>query len=240
MNTLMAGTGNAGRSRYTAAGYAYDENAAQERELHIGRDQAGFKRELMRDNNRVGYSAPELDDDGIPFSFFVEEARREEERERAKKERERSARMEAEEEKLSFIEYLRRTVRRSRRERRAMVACCVLAMVSVTLFAFYLQGVIDGVRKRDLIEGYENGAKTYMAEIEETSRKIEAAQNGELIRNRAQNELGMLRGERVATQTIYIQTYNLTTAEPAEQYAQEESGLLDWLLSVAAIFDFKS
>ena len=245
MNTLMAGAGNAGRGRYTAAGYAYsayDKANERENELYIGKDRADFARELIRDNNRVGYSAQELDEDGIPFSFFINEAERSEKRaeesrqRRAKKQEER-----IEEELIEESTFAERVFYAMRRERGAAILCGVLFMLNLTLFAFFCQGLIDWVDLGKQIQSYENGLKFYEKEIQTTQMKIAEATRGDLIRNKAQNELGMLRGERVATQKIYIQTSNLAAADHAEQtVAQQERGLLDWLLSVADIFDFKS
>lgn len=235
VNTLMAGTGKAVRGRYTAAGYtAHDE--AKESELYLERDQAGFARELIRDNNRIGYSGQGLDDDGLPFSFFIDEVQRDEERRRAKKTNARAAARQREEE-LTFTERLAIV---ARRERRAVAVCCALFALNLTLLAFWGQAMIDSVSKRDQILAYENGKAAYEMEIQEARRKIDAAQSGERIRNLAQNELGMLRGERVETQKIYIQTSNLASAQQPAAVAEESAGLLDWLLSVADIFDFKS
>jgi len=235
----MAGVQSASRGHYSAAGYTYDQ--AQERDLYLGADAAGFARELIRDNNRVGYSSDALDDDGLPFSFFMEEkergAKREEERRVRKVKYQASRRREEELKGISFVERFEYALRR---ERRAAMVCGVLLALNLTLLAFFGQAVIDGVRVCDQILMYENGAAAYQAEIEAVTMKIEEATNGTLIRNKAQNELGMLRSERVATQTIYIQTNNRSAEQSLEQVAQEESGLLDWLLSVADILDFKS
>lgn len=245
MNTLMAGAGNAGRGRYTAAGYAYsayDEANERESDLYIGKDRAGFARELIRDNNRVGYSAQELDDDGIPFSFFIDEAARSEKR--AEESRERKAGKQAKQKEEMLLEELtfsERVFRAMRRERSAAMLCGVLFAVNLTLFAFFCQGLIDGVQINKQIQTYESGMSFYQMEIDSAKVRIAEATRGDLIRNKAQNELGMLRGERVATQKIYIQASNLSSGAQAEQtVASEERGLLDWLLSVADIFDFKS
>lgn len=233
VNTLMAGAGlgHAARGRYTAAGYVYDEESRSERELYIERDQAGSARDLMRDNNRVGYAGEDLDEDGLPFSFFMEEPHKDRKRE----ERETARRNEKKK-----TPPFGRVVRARRRERRAFAACCALAMLNLTLLAFWGQTAIDGVRKRDTIEMYERGAQEYRMEIDAAQMKIADAQNGERVRNKAQNELGMLRNERVTTQKIYIQTSNLARTNAGETLAQEDAGLLDWLLSVADIFDFRS
>lgn len=237
----MAGVRSAGRSRYTAAGFVYDEYDARESDLLIERDQAGSARDLMRDNNRIGYSAPELDGDGLPFSFFINEAKNEREYEEASRERIRreieEKRRAREEAQLTLTE---RVVHAVHRERRAFALCCVLLVVNLTLLSFWGQTMIDGVRKRDMIVMYENGAKEYRMEIDAANVKIANAQNGERVRNKAQNELGMLRTERVATQTIYLQTSNLAAAKPEQEVVQESMGLLDWLLSVADILDFRS
>ena len=241
VNTLMAGVQSAGRGRYSAAGYAYDEEQTQERELYIAADEAGFAREMLRDNNRIGYSAEELDEDGLPFSFFMEEKqrgkKREEERRVKKVKYQASRKQEAELDEMTFVERFERAFRK---ERHTAILCGVLLALNLTLLAFFGQAVIDGVRVRDQILMYERGAATYQAEIDAVTMKIEEATNGTLIRNKAQNELGMLRSERVATQKIYIQAPSVSAQTPVQQVAQEESGLLDWLLSVADIFDFKS
>ena len=245
MNTLMAGAGNAGRGRYSAAGYAYsayDKANEQENDLYIGKDQAGFARELIRDSNRVGYSAQELDEDGIPFSFFIDEAERSEKR--AEESRQRTAKKQEkriEEELIEESTFAERVFSAMRRERGAAMLCGVLFVLNVTLFAFFCQGLIDRVDIEKQIQSYESGLAFYENEIQTTQMQIAEATRGDLIRNKAQNELGMLRGERVATQKIYIQTSNLASINRDEQLvAEQERGLLDWLLSVADIFDFKS
>lgn len=228
VNTLMAGAGlkKASRSRYTAAGYMH------ENDLYIAKDQAGSARELLRDNNRIGYSRPELDDDGLPFDFFIEETRREEERMRAKQEN-------AKRHKPRRLTLTQRIARAVRREKQAAVVCAVLTAIMLTLGCFEMQMIIDGVDKQAKIRMYEDGARSYQAEIDDAKVRIAQAQSGERIRNKAQNELGMLRGERMDTRKIYIQTPNLPMAQTAQQ-TEEERGLLDWLLSVADIFDFMS
>ncbi len=232
VNTLMAGAGKAQRGHYTSAGYAYEEQE-RESELYLERDRAEFARELIRDNHRVGYSAQELDEDGLPFSFFIDEAQRDEERARQKK---RSARARQAQEELTFTERLAIAMRR---ERCAAAVCCVLLALNATLLAFWGQAMIDGVEKRNQIEAYEDDIAGYQAEIETARKAIDAAQRGDRIRNVAQNELGMLREELVTKQTIYIQAPSAAADRPQQTQEQERTGLLDWLLSAADIFDFK-
>ncbi len=232
VNTLMAGAGKAQRGRYTSAGYAY-EDQARESELYLERDRAEFARELIRDNNRVGYGAQALDEDGLPFSFFIDEAERDEARAQQKK---RSARARQAQEELTFTERLAIALRR---ERRAAAACCVLLALNATLLAFWGQAMIDGVEKRDQIAAYEDGIAAYRAEVETARKAIDTAQRGDRIRNVAQNELGMLREELVTKQTIYIQAPSAAADRQQNVQEQERAGLLDWLLSAADIFDFK-
>lgn len=230
VNTLMAGAGlkKASRGSYTAAGYVFDE--VSERELYIERVQAGSAQDLLRDNNRLGYSAEELDGDGLPFSFFMEEKEREEKREETNGKNRKTKH-------LTFTERLARAVRR---ERGAVILCCTLMALNLVLLSFWGQAMIDGVRKQETIALYQQGASDYQREIDQAKVKIARAQDGERIRNAAQNELGMLRKERVASQTIYIQKSALAQGETVQYAAEESGGLLDWLLSVADIFDFKS
>ena len=226
----MAGAGlkKASRGSYTSAGYVFDE--VSERELYIERVQAGSAQDLLRDNNRPGYSAEALDGDGLPFSFLTEEMEREEKRE-AKNRKNRKTKQ------LTFTERLARAIRR---ERGAVALCCTLMALNLVLLSFWGQAMIDGVRKQETIAVYQQGASDYQREIDQAKVRIARAQDGERIRNAAQNELGMLRKERVASQTIYIHKASIAQGEPVQQVAQDEGGLLDWLLSVADIFDFKS
>ena len=226
VNRLMAGTGlkKADRARYTAAGYVYEEE--QERELLIERVQAGSAPDLLRDNNRIGYSEEERDDDGLPFVFI--EPEREEPLRKAKKTRE---------EQLTFAE---RLVRAIRRERSAVAACCVLLVLNIVLLSFWGQALIDGIRLQDKIDVYDQGISDYKAIIADARSQIALATNDEHVRIVAQNELGMLRKERVDTKKIYIQTAGIVPARQPEEVVEESTGVLDWLLSVADIFDFKS
>ncbi len=227
VNTLMAGAATgARRSDFTAAGYAGDGMGG---DLYIERVQAGSAQDLLRDNNRPGYAGEELDGDGLPFSFLMEEERREKRSEREKKKKNQP---------LTFGQWLRRA---AARERGAAIACCVLAVLIAILGSFLIQSLIDGKRTQDQIALYDSGAKEYDALITTANGKISIAQLPERICNAAVNELGMERRERVATETIYIQTSNLAIApQMAAAPAQEELSWLDWLLSVADMLDFAS
>lgn len=226
VNRLMAGAGlkKASRASYTSAGYVYDEEL-RESELLIERVQAGSAQDLLRDNNRIGYSAEERDSDGLPFSFVMEEQREQPAR-KTKKEREVQ---------LTLSE---RLVRAVRRERAAVAVCSVLLVLNIILLSFWGQAMIDGVRLSDKIEAYDQGIDDYELIISDMRTKIDQATNDERVRNVAQNELGMLRRERVATEKIYIQTAGITSSRPAVADTEESAGWLDWLLSVADIFDF--
>ena len=227
VNTLMAGAGlkRANRASYTAAGYAFDE---QGRELLIERVQAGSAQDLLRDNNRVGYSAGELDGDGLPFSFFEEEEKREKRKAKGSRETKKQ---------LTTTE---RIIRAVRREHGAVAVCCVLLVLNIILLSFWGQALIDGVRIQDKIDGYQSGIDAYNSEIASARVAIGRATSDERVRNVAQKELGMLRKERVATDKIYIQMASVAQEKPVVAEAEEGTGVLDWLLSVADIFDFKS
>ena len=227
MNRLMAGTGlkKADRARYTAAGYVYEEEQ-QERELLIEHVQAGSAQDLLRDNNRIGYAEEERDSDGLPFAFLERE--QETPVRKAKKTRE---------EQLTNTE---RLVRAIRRERTAVAVCCVLLVINIVLFSFWAQALIDGVRLQGKIDDYDKDIKVYEASIAEAQKQINYVKEDARVRNVAQNELGMLRKERMATEKIYIQTVGIAPERQAEVQVEESAGLLDWLLSVADIFDFMS
>lgn len=227
----MAGVGlkKENRSSFTSAGYTH--GMAGDGELYIERVRAGSAQDLLRDNNRVGYrDGDALDEDGLPFSFFMEDAPRREQRSRTiKKKRTENER------RLSLSE---RLVRAIRRERGPAALCCVLLAINLVLLTFMTRTMIDGVRKQNTIASYEAGAQAYLTSNEQARIKIDMANDGERVRNIAQNELGMLRKERVTTQEIYIPTTSLPDVQPAETQSEEKSGLLDWLLSVVDIFDF--
>ena len=227
MNRLMAGTGlkKADRARYTAAGYVYEEEQ-QERELLIEHVQAGSAQDLLRDNNRIGYAEEERDSDGLPFAFLERE--QEAPVRKAKKTRE---------EQLTNTE---RLVRAIHRERTAVAICCVLLVINIVLFSFWAQALIDGVRLQGKIDDYDKDIKVYEASIAEAQKQINYVKEDARVRNVAQNELGMLRKERMATEKIYIQTAGIAPERQAEVQVEESAGLLDWLLSVADIFDFMS
>ena len=228
VNRLMAGAGlkKASRASYTSAGYVYDEEEL-EGELLIEHFQAGSAQDLLRDNNRIGYSVEERDSDGLPFSFVADEPMKLPVRKAKKKP----------EEQLTMTQRLARAIRR---ERAAVAVCSVLLVLNIVLLSFWGQAMIDGVRLQEKIEGYEKGIGEYELDISEARTKIDRATNDERVRNVAQNELGMLRRERVATEKIYIQTAGISAPRPVVADVEESTGLLDWLLSVADIFDLKS
>ena len=225
----MAGAGirKASRASYTSAGYAYDKDW-QDRDLLIERVQAGSAQDLLRDNNRVGYGAQELDGDGLPFSFFEKDEWQE---------RVEAAEKKKKKKQLTRTEQLVRAVRR---ERFAVAVCSVLLVLNIVLLSFWGQAMIDGVRIQDKITEYDDGIDDYDELIYDARVIINRATNDERVRNVAQNELGMLRKERVATEKIYIQMASVAQEKPVVAEAEEGTGVLDWLLSVADIFDFKS
>lgn len=223
--------GKAQRASFTAAGYVWDDERELESELYITRDPAGSKRDLLRDDNRIGYSGAALYEQEIPFEFFAHD---EEEQIKKQKKQQAAARRAQEEAQRTFLERLRRA---ARREKGAVLVCAMLIVVNLTLISAWGQTLVGGVSRRDQIASYEASIASFDMQIEAAHKTLEEASKLSIIRDEAQR-MGMLRSGLGQEETIYVQTNALQEKTSLTADTQEESGLLDWLLSVADIFDF--
>ena len=75
-----------------------------------------------------------------------------------------------------------------------------------------------------------------MAQVGAMQQQLMAAESGDRIRNRAQNELGMLRRERAQTETIYIQAPEKKAQDEAQALSENHMEILDFLLGLLNVF----
>ena len=207
------------RGKYTTAGYAHGQPS-----LYIASVPAGSPQENLRDLNRRGY--------GTGY---------------------RSERPWREEPVLSYEEsaqalpvtrtkpqrrpdFSTRLARAVRRERRAATVCVVLFAAILMIVAAWGQKMIEGVRIQNSIAEYQTQTIALEQSNEELSRQLENAKNGERIRNKAQNDLGMLRPERARRETVYIRASDLAVTEQLQQNEEPRMELLDILLGLLNVF----
>lgn len=215
----MAGARQArgARGSYTSAGY-FDQP-----DLYIADVPAGSPQENLRDFNRKGYAGD-----------FKSE---------------RPWRQPSPEPPISIERSAPQTVRRSRtaargredlgerllrmakREKREAILCAMLFVWILLLLASWGQKMVEGVRIQNDIAQLQARTAELSQENETISYKLAEAKNDEIIRTRAQNELGMIRPELAQTQSIYIQATDikLPQTEAAEETKME---LLDVLLGM--------
>lgn len=214
VNTLMAGTYKARtvRGKYSVAGYA----AQEERPLYIADVPAGSAQDDLRDYNRAGYRSDRPWNEA-PYPAFegVETAAPAVRRKRVKKQ--------------SLLDYLGA---QAKRERKDVIACIVLLGVIMMMTAAWGQKIIQGVEIQRAINNYQASAVAFERENERLGQQLELARSGERIRNLAQNELGMLRPERAATQKIYIQTPEILAQKTVQNSEEPSMEMLDILLGL--------
>ena len=95
---------------------------------------------------------------------------------------------------------------------------------------------VDGVTTQRSIESYQTQTATLVKENEMMQQQLTAAESGDRIRNRAQNELGMLRRERAQTETIYIQAPEKKAQDEAQALSENHMEILDFLLGLLNVF----
>ena len=214
------------RGRYVSAGYAEKRTrpAADERELYISADPAGSARENLRDLNRAGYRSerPWRDTPDPALQKATPETQR-----RA------PARKTAARKQLGPIDRLLAEIRR---DRKGVAVCAMLAATMLVMAVAWGRNMVDGVTTQRSIESYQTQTATLVKENEMMQQQLMAAESGDRIRNRAQNELGMLRRERAQTETIYIQAPDKKAREEAQTVGQTHMEILDFLLGLLNVF----
>ena len=214
------------RGRYVSAGYAEKRArpAADERELYISADPAGSARENLRDLNRAGYRSERPWRD-TPDPALQTAA--------PKTQRRAPARKAAARKQLGPIDRLLAEIRR---DRKGVAVCAMLAATMLVMAVAWGRNMVDGVTTQRSIESYQTQTATLVKENEMMQQQLTAAESGDRIRNRAQNELGMLRRERAQTETIYIQAPDKKAREEAQTVGQTHMEILDFLLGLLNVF----
>ena len=207
------------RGKYTTAGYAHGQPS-----LYIASVPAGSPQENLRDLNRRGYGTGYRSErpwrEEQPLSYADVAAPKPVTRNRPAR-------------KPDFSTRFARAVRK---ERRAASVCVVLFAAILMIVAAWGQKMIEGVRIQNSIAEYQAQTVALEQSNEELSRQLENAKNGERIRNRAQNELGMLRPERAQRETVYIRASDLAVTEQPQQNEEPKMELLDILLGLLNVF----
>ena len=106
----------------------------------------------------------------------------------------------------------------------------------LTMTAVWGQKMVEGVNVQRDIQSYQDRTISLQKENEKLRQQLEIAENGERIRNLAQNELGMLRRERAQTETIYIHAPEKQVQEQAQEAEQTHMDILDFLLGLLNVF----
>lgn len=220
VNTLMSGAKTAtrgNRGKYVSAGYTAQT-------LYIADVPAGSAQDSLRDYNRAGYRS-ERPWRETPTPIFEGEAVQAVSVPPARRKKSSRPR--------GPVEYL---LREAARDRAGVAACFLLAAAMLMLTAAWGQKMVAGVESQRAIAGYQSQTIAFEQENERLTQKLELAQNGERIRNLAQNELGMLRPERARTETIYIQAPEVPTQETVQNSSQTRMEPLDFFLGLLSVF----
>ena len=219
-------TMRASHGRYVSAGYACGQEQRQTpqgRDLYIADDPAGSAREKLRDLNRAGYRG---EDEETPSpALQTPEARRPDTftvKKAAKKQR-----------PMGPVD---RLIYEVRRDRAGVTVCVLLAATMLVMCVAWGRNMVAGVNAQRSIENYQKKTVSLQKENEAMTQQLESAESGERIRNRAQNELGMLRRERAQTETIYIQAPDKKAREEAQAVGQTHMEILDFLLGLLNVF----
>ena len=218
VNTLMAGINPARKERasYSHAGYTGTYHAQEENELYIAKAPAGSLQDELLDYNRAGYRSerpwnetpvPVFEAGGAAVSVPSPARRRRED---------------------TFFDWLSY---HAGKEKKDVAACIVLLALILMMTAAWGQKLVEGKRLQDTIASYHAQTLAFEKDNERLMAQLELAQNGERIRNLAQNELGMLRPERAQHVTIYIQSPD-TAQQTLQQNEEPRMELLDILLGL--------
>lgn len=212
MNTLMAGakSASASRGKYSTAGYL-----AQERDMYISREPAGSAQDRLRDMNQPAYRADVRAESPEPALGRVERNRKQTIRSHTKKK--------------NLVE---RIGLAAETDRAGAIVCVVLICIAVGLGILNLQKHGEYRQLKSEITRYTNAINALEAENAIYEDKLAIESSGEKIRNRAQNELGMLRPERAARETIYITIPNNQGMTPVQEDSEPELDLMDIVLGI--------
>lgn len=225
------------RSRYTSAGYVHDRPS-----LYIASVPAGSAQENLRDLNRRGYDPGEYRSErpwrDAPQPVFEQrtDAPHAQASAAAAAQGARVSQGKAKAARARREDFWERLARRAAEERREVVLCVVLTAAILMIFASWGQKMVAGVRIQNTIAEYQAMTDAFEKQNEQIEQQLELAREGERVRNRAQNELGMLRPERAQKASIFIQTTDLAVQERQEQTGEPRMELLDVLLGLLNVF----
>ena len=232
----MAGTRpmRGSRGQYTVAGnaaraFTQEQDAKREQEraapLYIADVPAGSKQDELRDFNRAGYrvSRPWQDEE---IELFDMEAVMPISRQAV-----RAANRP--QQKETFVE---RLIAQAKREKHDAIMCVLLLAAIIALTAAWGQKQVELRSVRLSIEMLNNEVVSLEQESEDLEQQITLAKKDERIRNKAQNELNMLRPERAQVETIYIQTGERNQPETPQQTQEPKMEMLDILLGLLDVF----
>ena len=223
----MAGarTARGARSRYTSAGYAREQA-----DLYIAKRPAGSAQEKLVDLNRIGYAGVDYRS-ARPWRESPEPALQMEDVVAPARTRTSRARSVSRQEDLST-----RLLNAAKREKREAIICAILAAMILLLLASWGQKMVEGVQLQNDIASFQGSTLALEAENEGYMRKLEEAKSGERIRNRAQNDLHMLRPERAHKESLYIQIPDVARTPEQAQNEEPKMELLDILLGLLSVF----
>ena len=207
------------RGRYTAAGYSHAQ------QMYIARVPAGSAQDELLDFNRKGYQAVSdrpWRDTPVPAFEGAAVARP------APQQRVRR--------RVKQKSFLDRVAAQIRREKRDAVMCAVFIAIILMVGAASGQKMIESAKLQSDIAMFQSKTIALDKDNERLSQRLEIARSGERIRNLAQNELNMLRPERAATETIYIQTVESNQDTMLQQNEEPGMEMLDILLGLLNVF----
>lgn len=207
------------RGRYTAAGYSNDQ------QMYIARVPAGSTQDELLDFNRKGYqvrSERPWQETPVPAFEGADAAQIAPQMPVRRRVKQKS--------------FLDRVAVQMKKEKRDAMFCALFLAIILMVGAASGQKMIEGARLQRDIEMYQQKTIALGNQNEILTQKLEIAKSGERIRNLAQNELNMLRPERAATETIYIQKIDDHQDTMLQQNEEPRMEALDILLGLLNVF----
>ena len=195
-------------SRFVDAGYTAEDD------LYIAKSRAGSRQDRLRDLNRRGY-AGESPDPVLQRQPGRTQVARKGGRRQEKKEG-----------------LLAWWIREAAEDRGAALACLLLFCLIFALGLVWSAKGMRGAENRRSIAAFNTATLSLIRENEQLAAQLAYAQNGERVRNRAQNELGMLRRERAETHQIYIQLPEGLEGRKADAPGEPHFEPLDVMLGI--------
>ena len=198
----------------------------RQRDLYIAKVAAGSKQDELRDFNRVGYTQayPWRESPTPVFEGGAAVVSEPVVRPHTRRRRE------------SWMDIL---AEQMRRDTLGAVACILLCAVLLLLGVAWGRQICNELEMHRQFTEYQADTRKLNDLNDALSAQLEAAKSGERIRNLARNELGMLRRESAEKISIYVQASDVAKKSRVQENEEPKFEVLDFMLGLLNVFDFK-